>query len=440
MTPTTTLPRDRRRKAMGAYYTPRELIELLLDHSLPPPAGAELRVLDPACGPGDFLLAARARGVPADCLYGIDIDPDAVERCRTNVGTSDPARIRAADALLDPPEFLRPGSFDLVLGNPPYVNGIEGHLSPGLKARLRARYPAVRGAADLAHFFLDQASQLVRPGGRIAFVLPRAVLNSPAARGFRADLPPHLRPNLIYAPERHDFFPGAAVFICLLVLGPEPICQVSTDPEPATAVFRSVRIDGHNWWLALNLGMSGAHANDVSGRPVSEVFEVSASMTAADAYDLLPHLYDSRDGPGLKLVTTGLIEPGECVWGQRTCRYLRRDYQYPRVRVSDALTRSLAGRAARSRRPKILVAGLARRIEAFLDPDGQSIGAVSTYSIYHPQDDLPALERLLKQLLAPPTTQQLIRHLGGNGLRGQHITLKREFLRKLPLVDLQTMG
>lgn len=33
--------------------------------------------------------------------------------------------------------------------------------------------------------------------------------------------------------------------------------------------------------------------------------------------------------------------------------------------------------------------------EAFLDPTGQCIGAVSTYSIYHPTDDIAALNYVL---------------------------------------------
>jgi hypothetical protein len=158
-------------------------------------------------------------------------------------------------------------------------------------------------------------------------------------------------------------------------------------------------------------------------------------MTAADAYDLIPHLIDNATAPGPRLITTGLIEPRESLWGQRTCRYLKKDYRHPRLTLSDKLTRSLATRAKNARRPKILLAGLARKIEAFLDPTGDCIGAVSTYSIYHRTDDIPALERLLDHLLSAATTQHLIHHLGANALRGRHITLKKQFLLDLPLTQ-----
>jgi hypothetical protein len=158
-------------------------------------------------------------------------------------------------------------------------------------------------------------------------------------------------------------------------------------------------------------------------------------MTAAEAYDARPHLTDSATASGPKFITTGLIDPRTCLWGTRPCRYLKRDYHHPRLTLSDTLPKSLARRAAQAKRPKILLAGLAKRIEAFLDPTGQCLGAVSTYTIHHPTDDVAALENLLAHLLHPTTTQHLIHHLGANALRGRHITLKKQYLLALPLPE-----
>lgn len=108
------------RKESGSYYTPDSLVQALLDVSLEPvirdtlsrnpqnPARALLgiTVVDPACGSGHFLLAAarriathlariRAQGTPSaheyrealrtvvgSCIYGVDLNPMAVELCR----------------------------------------------------------------------------------------------------------------------------------------------------------------------------------------------------------------------------------------------------------------------------------------------------------------------------------------------------------------------
>ena len=111
------------RKTSGSYYTPDSLVQVLLDSALEPvvkdtiaghpedPVAAllQLSIVDPACGSGHFLLAAgrrvaahvarlRANGTPSvaeyqhalrevvgRCIYGVDLNPMAVELCRVSL-------------------------------------------------------------------------------------------------------------------------------------------------------------------------------------------------------------------------------------------------------------------------------------------------------------------------------------------------------------------
>lgn len=110
------------RKTTGAYYTPDSLVQCLLDSALDPllarcreaadPAAEllDLKVCDPACGSGHFLVAAAhriakalaqvrsgddepspvarreaMRDVVARCLYGVDVSEMAVELCKVNL-------------------------------------------------------------------------------------------------------------------------------------------------------------------------------------------------------------------------------------------------------------------------------------------------------------------------------------------------------------------
>jgi len=111
------------RKTTGSYYTPDQLVQLLITSALLPVIADRLskaktkeekeaallaiRVLDPACGSGHFLLAAARRlalelariraedeepseelrqqclrDVVAHCIYGVDKNPMAVELCK----------------------------------------------------------------------------------------------------------------------------------------------------------------------------------------------------------------------------------------------------------------------------------------------------------------------------------------------------------------------
>lgn len=110
------------RKTSGSYYTPSPLIESLLETALDPViqeaaradqpelALLSLKICDPACGSGHFLLAAAhriakrlaslrsgdsepsvnamrhaLRDVAARCVYGVDINPMSVELCKVGL-------------------------------------------------------------------------------------------------------------------------------------------------------------------------------------------------------------------------------------------------------------------------------------------------------------------------------------------------------------------
>jgi hypothetical protein len=60
---------------------------------------------------------------------------------------------------------------------------------------------------------------------------------------------------------------------------------------------------------------------------------------------------------------------------------------------------TLQRRLQQARRPKVIVAGLAPRLECFLDAEGDFAGAVSTFAIFHRDDDVPALRELTAALL-----------------------------------------
>ena len=141
--------RGNARKTSGSYYTPDSLVQALLDESLTPlieetiagkedqvaiEALLELRIIDPACGSGHFLLAAARRlasriarlsspGTPSEadyrhwlrevarrCLFGVDRNPMAIELAKVAlwIETVEPgkplsfldAHLRCGDALL----------------------------------------------------------------------------------------------------------------------------------------------------------------------------------------------------------------------------------------------------------------------------------------------------------------------------------------------------
>lgn len=420
----------RARKAVGCYYTPPGFIDAALDAALDPlldECGPNPRVLDPACGDGRFLVAAGERiarrgGDPKRCLFGIDNDPNAAALARRALRRTfgSAGQIRVGNGLT-----VR-GSYDLVIGNPPFVNAIEGGIGSATKAELRHRFPQVRGSADLAYYFLAHAATLVRPGGRVALVLPRPALAAPALAEFRAALPAHLRPRFIDAPDSSRRFRGALVFACLVVLGPSSPCRVRRgDAEAVGALAAS------NWWAAANALIDGPPPSPAGPR-LGDVFDVSAGLTTGQAYALVPFVRERPSARRGRLVTTGLIDPDVLHWGRRPCRFLGRDYLCPAVSPA-GLPSDLQRRVAKARRPKLIVAGLSRRVECAVDADGAYLPSVGTFAAWHPHDDVAELGRLAEWLHSSDVARLWRDELGANAVGGGDTVTTRTFLRGLSL-------
>ncbi|MEM7767393.1 MAG: N-6 DNA methylase [Pseudomonadota bacterium] len=184
------------RKALGQYFTGMRLGRMLAHLAIGPETE---RVLDPMAGNGDLLDAARevaaSVGATLTQVDGIEIDPATAEFCdyrlKTLAGPGDGApRITCGDAFDNRSyESLGAQPYDLVITNPPYVryqalNGRAEKVRRGLLAaadelldgEARAVWTALAagysGLADLSVPAWLLSALLVRPGGRLALVVP----------------------------------------------------------------------------------------------------------------------------------------------------------------------------------------------------------------------------------------------------------------------------
>ena len=172
-------------KQVGAYYTPLPVARALAAWAL---RHAQETVLDPAAGDGVFLAAAADRLDAlggSDCsVVGVELRDDAAAAARARLTASNRpcVRLRVADFLALHPADL--GRFDAVLGNPPFVR--YQRLS-ATRRRLGAARAAEAGvelgalASSWAAFAIH-AVAFLKPGGRLAMVLPLELGHAAYAR------------------------------------------------------------------------------------------------------------------------------------------------------------------------------------------------------------------------------------------------------------------
>jgi type I restriction enzyme M protein len=119
------------------------------------------------------------------------------------------SNIRCTDALLDFRNYpdLKPESFDLVLTNPPFgsILGIEAFS--GL-----ARFSLAEGRkkVPLEIVGLERSIEFLRPGGRIAIVLPESIFNAESLKYVREWLMSKLAIRIVIDLPNETFAPFGA--------------------------------------------------------------------------------------------------------------------------------------------------------------------------------------------------------------------------------------
>jgi len=460
------------RKALGAYYTPPALVAGVVDLALGPvldraaregpEAILALRVVDPACGDGRFLVEAgerllgalatlglvgdeARRAVAGRCLHGVDVDPTAVRLARRALrdlggdARGVARRVVEGDALHDA-AGLQPGTFDVVVGNPPFLSqlGASTARTPERAAALRTRFgAAVATYTDPAAAFLLAGLELARPeGGTVALVEPISVLTARDAGGVRGAAVEQAQLRDLWVVGDGGF--DAAVEVCVPVL----VRPAATDANRSTRLHRGAgrsaegeapHPSGAASWSALLAGLAGTPRRRLRTAGVLGDVATATADFRDQYYGLAPHVVDREvadDATHPPLVTVGLVDPARCWWGERSTRFHKVRYDHPRVELA-ALPAALRTWSAARLVPKVLLATQTRVPEAVVDPAGHLLPSVPLISVVpHEPDDL---WRIAVVLTCPAVALVAVeRHLG-SGRNARALRLRAAEVLELPL-------
>ena len=486
------------RKSQGSYYTPADVVDGLLRLCLDPviseledrgpTAVAAIRILDPTCGTGNFLLAAFERvrasllrcGGSSEfsarralqCVAGVDLDPTAVEVCRAlllraagDVESSIVERsIRCADSLVmerhapltlfsggddgvpDWDSFMSdvdaPAGFDVIVGNPPFLSQLQNETTfaePYLDAVKNRFGDAARGYVDPAALFLLVGVDLLRTDrGRLCLVEPLSVLSTRGAAQVRRTLLARAKLTAVWFAEA-KIFDDAEVDVWA------PMLETGAHDESAVllcgrdlarvGVVDSPTVEDGSWGSLLASRRGVPRRNWRCAGILSDFASASADFRD-QYYGLAGHVIDSYEG-GVdlpKLVTSGLIDPAALLWGERTTMFNRAKFDAPRVDVP-GLSEDLQRWARRRMVPKILLATQTRVLEPVVDVDGSLLPSVPVVSIETPVE---MVWHIGAALVSPPIAAiAAARHFGA-ALSSDALKLSARDVLALPMpADLE---
>lgn len=164
------------RKARGAFFTPPEIAQFIVDWAIRGPGDA---VLEPSCGEAVFLLAAGRRlrelGATNPDLHGADLHEATVRAAHSRLAAHGlEAQITRGDFF----EREALPSFDAVVGNPPFIRyqAFRGSARARARGAALSAGVALSGLASSWAAFLVHSVLFLNSGGRLGMVVPAELL------------------------------------------------------------------------------------------------------------------------------------------------------------------------------------------------------------------------------------------------------------------------
>lgn len=257
--------------ALGQYFTPRDVVQLCVRTLAP---RSHERVIDPACGSGAFLYEAikyaKAQdGTPPRCL-GIDLGQRSIRVATLLSHAVDPTALRihrgnaidGRDYASRPPtewrDFIAPSALqceksepwgswhrltcEVLFTNPPFAGEIDDSEVIAAYDSQRTGGASRKGAIGREHLFIERAINLLKPGGRLAIVVPQGILANATAAYLRHWIMSRCRVLAVVGLHPFAFLPYTGVKTAVLFL--ERFAHSSESTQDYPIAFMTSRSPG----------------------------------------------------------------------------------------------------------------------------------------------------------------------------------------------------
>jgi hypothetical protein len=288
-------------------------------------------------------------------------------------------------------EVFDHGGFDILIGNPPYINANALKKMYGSEKydELKSGYETAKGTIDIYILFYELGINILKDNGVLSYINPNRYLSASYGEELRRFI--YKTSQLVSLADYSSInvFKEASTYPVVTIL--QKHISEQTNPivirhfnslgkmnlEREVPSSDLTYLPGYIWGYLLNEKINITKLIIEESEPISNVGLINATSTAKEADDY--HYLLNENQLGKKVINTGTIDRYTSTWGTRKMIDKGEEYLQPCLDISNP-------KISRNRRelyatPKIIIAKIAIRTEAFFDKYGD-YASVNTNCIH----------------------------------------------------------
>ena len=342
-------------------------------------------------------------------------------------------------------DVFEQGGFDIVIGNPPYVDSeTMVKVDKNERETIKNTYETTTGNWDLFIPFVEKGLNICKDQAHFSYIIPNKLISAKYTKSLKQ----FLSNNEII--EIRDYskinvFKEANVYpITLSVLKKCADRKVKmTVMEEINKIDYSNLIDVKDFYKDVSwskyffsskiIEILRRIENFILLKNFSKDIKILGAATVGEAYEIKEKLIDSPShNLGFKkLVNTGTIDPYISLWGIKGTQYIKHNYSNPII-TDDSIKEINETRLNQSNSAKIIIAGMSKYIEAFIDGKGEFLAGKSTTIIIETNDNLNYILPIISSKLYNFYINHKYHSLK---MAGGYFNISVEVIRNLPFID-----
>jgi adenine-specific DNA-methyltransferase len=365
--------------------------------------------------------------------------------------TFHPFDAESTASFFDTEFFYGFSKFNVILGNPPYIDlKLMTRVMPEARQKLNAIYESATGSWDLFVIFIERSLNLLEKDGVVSMIVKNQLLESGYAKAIRRFMGKY-RVDSIIDYSAVQVFKSAAVYPVVFQVTKSNqksavLIEVATptlESNEVSLIDKDVFYGEANWGSFFtskaNRDFTEKFTDFKKLKDFPEIFEICPASMPYEAYEYVPFLKESTDinknvKKFRKLINTGTIDPLQSLWGERQTRYLKSSYLEPVILDKDIEAIS-ARRLNQARTLKIVIAGMSKRIEAFLDLNGEYIAGIATVIVVASDNEDSDNFKYLAGILNSTLVSRWFTSNFNVTMAGGFLSIKQDQIKQIPIAE-----